>query len=394
MEGRPENVALRRIDQPGSQMCLADLFRQRPCCDDEQLLGHPFRLGRVYRHAHGWEDVDVVALSRHQAPPGEFDGRKRAAACKNCPSVRPTIDLFRRGLGSGGGIRIRKDDRTFVERGHRLDHFAGKELGYPADPDDAGRLESLDGLDECPDRRPLLHKGPLKLRKVSAPGYQKAIQVEQGIATPGGSNVQSLLRHRKTDQLGDAGGGGPSSEKEKTLIHQLLPGEAQRAKDAGQRDPGSALYVIVECADHILVFRQYRDGVEIGEVLPLDATLGIELLDGLDELADEVEVLAAAYARLTKTEIERIVDQLMIVGADVEHYRQAVLRRNTGAGRVESEFPERDAHAAGAEIPKAQDALPVRHDNETYVLLRPVFQQLLDASSRTDGDIQAPWLTE
>jgi len=42
---------------------------------------------------------------------------------------------------------------------------------------------------------------------------------------------QSLLRHRKTDQLGDAGGRTQLRE-EKTLIHQLLPGEAQRAKDA------------------------------------------------------------------------------------------------------------------------------------------------------------------
>jgi hypothetical protein len=84
----------------------------------------------------------------------------------------------------------------------------------------------------------------------------------------------------------------------------------------------------------------------------------------------------------------------MIVGADVEYDRQGVLRGNTRTSRIESESSERNAHAASAEIPEAQDALSVRHDDEPHLLLWPVSQKLLDTPSRSDRDIHAPWLTE
>ena len=59
-------LLVRRIDQPQRQVGLGHLLGHGAGGDDEHLVGHALRLGRVDRHAHGGEDVDVVALARHE----------------------------------------------------------------------------------------------------------------------------------------------------------------------------------------------------------------------------------------------------------------------------------------------------------------------------------------
>ena len=87
----------------------------------------------------------------------------------------------------------------------------------------------------------------------------------------------ALARHREADQLGDAGRGGAGAEKQEALLGELLPGEAQRGEDAGQRDAGGALDVVIEGADLVAIARQDRNGVDVGEILPLDAAFRVEL---------------------------------------------------------------------------------------------------------------------
>jgi hypothetical protein len=75
---------------------------------------------------------------------------------------------------------------------------------------------------------------------------------------------------------------------------------------------------------------------------------------------------------LSQAEVERVVEQALIVGADVEDDGQAELRRHAGAGGIEREFAERDAHPSGAEIAETEDALAVGNDDEPHVLFRSI----------------------
>ena len=132
------------------------------------------------------------------------------------------------------------------------------------------------------------------------------------------------------------------------------------AEDPGQRDRGGALDVVVVGADLVPVARQDRHRVDVGEILPLQAAFRKQLLHRLYELVDEGVVLRAAHAVLAQAEIERVFEQRLVVGADVEHDRQGQLRRHAGAGGVERQLAHRDAHAADAEIAEAEDALAIR----------------------------------
>ncbi len=47
------------------------------------------------------------------------------------------------------------------------------------------------------------------------------------------------------------------------------------------------------------------------------------------------------------------------------------------AGRVQRELADRDAHAVGAQVAQAEDALAIRDDDDPGVLMRPVLQNFL-----------------
>ena len=88
---------------------------------------------------------------------------------------------------------------------------------------------------------------------------------------------------------------------------------------------------------------------------------------------------------LAQADVIGIVQQALIVGADVEHHRQAELGVNAGAGRVERKLADRNAHAVGAEIAEAQDALAVGHHNQLGGV-RPVSQNRRDTSAIVGAD--------
>jgi len=151
----------------------------------------------------------------------------------------------------------------------------------------------------------------LEVRKIGARAHNQTIDVEQHVAMPRRLQVHALTRHRR----------GPGAEKQEPLAGEFLPRDPQGTGKAGQRGAGRTLDVVVEGADLVLVACQDRDGVEVREILPLDAAFRPEILHGRDELIDEGLVVVAARTVLAQSEIERVLQQGLIVRADVEHDR-------------------------------------------------------------------------
>ena len=126
----------------------------------------------------------------------------------------------------------------------------------------------------------------------------------------------------------------------------------------------------------------------IGEVLELDQHAGESGARGGDELVDEFVVGRAGEPLLADADVIGVVEQSLVVGADVEHHRQAELGMNAGAGGVERQLADRNAHAVGAEIAEAEDALAVGDDDQLG-RVRPVAQQFGDAAAVVGADEQA-----
>jgi len=83
------------------------------------------------------------------------------------------------------------------------------------------------------------------------------------------------------------------------------------------------------------------------------------LADRIDEMFNERVILRAADPLVLPADVQRVGEQLLVVGADIEHDRQRRRRMQAGAGGVERQLADRNAHAAGALVAEPENALAV-----------------------------------
>jgi hypothetical protein len=103
--------------------------------------------------------------------------------------------------------------------------------------------------------------------------------------------------------------------------------------------------------------------VALVEVLPLEDRVREDLADSLHEGLDEPGVGLPAQAALRVPDVEGILQQLCIVGSDVEADRQDLRGMDACPRDVECELADRDPHSAGPLVTEPEDALVVgRHD--------------------------------
>ena len=280
---------------------------------------------------------------------------------------------------------------------HRLDHLFGEEAGLARDPDQDVRTTVLHHLqqgDVVPHRPlldPLQRLGELAL-EVELVGDlvgDEAETVHHEHPATGLRIIQPFGLHLRHYLLGDAATGAARTEEGDPFLGELGPRGLAGGDQAAQGHGGRALDVIVEAAQLVLVAVEQRGGIALGEVFELQQDLGPAALDRLDEGIDELVVLLPGDARVAPAHVEGIVEQLLVVGAHVQHHRQAVGGGDAAAGGVEGELADGNAHAAYALIPQPQDPLAVGDHYHLDVLLGGVLQHVIDPVLVRIGDEEA-----
>jgi hypothetical protein len=181
----------------------------------------------------------------------------------------------------------------------------------------------------------------------------------------------------------------PAPRNSTRWILQLRTGDPQRAEDSHQPRARRTLDVVVVAAHLVAIAREQPYRVDAGPILEMDAAARKDLLHSLHELVHECVAFRNGRPCLTDAEIERIVEQAFVVGAEIEYHRQQHLRRHAGASGVELQLADRNAHAVGAEITQAENALAAGGADEAQVFLRPVAQDLLYPTLVLDRDVHA-----
>uniref|UniRef100_A0A182JE73 Uncharacterized protein n=1 Tax=Anopheles atroparvus TaxID=41427 RepID=A0A182JE73_ANOAO len=214
---------------------------------------------------------------------------------------------------------------------------------------------------------------------------QQTIDVEHPDLVAGRLQLAALGLHGLHHQIGDTDGRLARPEKHERVLRDALAGEALRGEQAGHRHRCRALDVVVERAVRVAELVQEAERVVVAKVLELDErVLAVPLHDGLHELVDELVVLRALHARVPQADVQWILQQVLVVRADVDHDRQTLVRRNAGEGRVERELTDRNAHTAGTQIAQPENALTVRHDDRAHVRFRPVAQHIVHVPTVVD----------
>ena len=110
------------------------------------------------------------------------------------------------------------------------------------------------------------------------------------------------------------------------------------------------------------------------------------MLHRLDEVVDKLIVLVVGDARMAPAHIERIVEQLLVVGPDVQHHRQGIRRADAAAGGVKREFTDWDPHPANALVAEAENTFAVGHHNHFDIVVRHVLQNIVHVVTVLIGD--------
>ena len=92
---------------------------------------------------------------------------------------------------------------------------------------------------------------------------------------------------------------------------------------------------------------------------------------------------------MTPAHIQRVVEQLLVVGADIQHDRQGVGRADTAAGGIERQLTDRDAHPADTLVAETENTLAVGHHDHFDVMVRYVLQDIVEVVPILVGDEHA-----
>mmetsp|Transcript_25597 Transcript_25597/g.80132 ORF Transcript_25597/g.80132 Transcript_25597/m.80132 type:complete len:512 (+) Transcript_25597:550-2085(+) len=200
-----------------------------------------------------------------------------------------------------------------------------------------------------------------------------------------------LLGDGARDEVGDADTGLSGTVEEECLVLEFHASEPLGSEEPSEHDRGGALDVIIEAGALVLVLVQEAEGVLVAKVLELQQHLvAVLVARSRDELVHELIVGRAAIAVVAQPDVARVGEELLVVRANVDVHRQAGARVDAGAGRIERQLADGDAHAIHAEVAEPEDTLAVGEDDGGNVLLRPVVQHLADVTLVPQTQVEAP----
>ena len=252
--------------------------------------------------------------------------------------------------------------------------------GAPVAPIEHVRLDRVDRLDE-PQRLVVVRIRQVVGQQVGPAAGDEAVHVDEPETAARLRKGEPLAHQRRGQEVGDSRRRGACAEKHDPQIAKRASRDAGGRIHSRERHRRGSLNVVVE-AEHAIAIRvEERVGVRRQEVLELDQGVRVPLLHGANEFVHQGVVRRPGQALARIPDVELVIPQGRVVGADVELHRQAVPRRNAGTRRIERQLADGNAHAVRAEIAEPQDALAIGDDDHPDVLLRPVGENLRDASA-------------
>ena len=237
------------------------------------------------------------------------------------------------------------------------------------------------GVGERPARhgRPLLHKwglGGLNLRHAV---HQQPVAVDGKEAAARLGLARAPLDHRPEEQGADATSSRSGPEKGYSLLGEGDTRDILGCQQGTGGDGGRALDVVVERAQAVAIALEQAPGICSREILPLQQDVGPTLGHGGHERLDESVVFAAAHALVPPADIERVLQALLVVRPYIEEDRQRLGRMDAGAGGVERQLADGNAHATGALVAETQDALAIADDDHAHPIEVRVGEDLAHA---------------
>ena len=149
---------------------------------------------------------------------------------------------------------------------------------------------------------------------------------------------EPLALHPSKEGPGDADAARSGTMNHDALIAQSLAPQSRRIEHPREGDRSRPLDVVVERREHVAEGVEHVEGLILGEVFPLHDRARPPPADGIDESVEEGGVCGAAKTSMAHAEVQRIGDQVLTIGPDVEADGDGVERAET-TDRIEASLP-------------------------------------------------------
>lgn len=168
------------------------------------------------------------------------------------------------------------------------------------------------------------------------------------------------------------------------------------------------LYSTYEATVLVTVSVEVAKGLLRLKVLELHNHVGEDVTDSLHELVHESLLLLVGRALLSQTQVEGVLEVLLIVGTAVEDDGEGLLGVDTSSAGVKSELADlqrnvsslfevrepqdstyRDTDTVDAQVTETKDTRAVCHDANLGFLAGPVSEHSPDGLALLDGDVQS-----
>ena len=133
-------------------------------------------------------------------------------------------------------------------------------------------------------------------------------------------------------------------------------------------DSTCALDIVIEGKELITILLKKDQRIVVSEVFPLDQRTRENFCDSLNKLIDQFKVLITSNPRLTPAEIEFVVQQFFVIGADIQTDRQRLPGMDTGSRRVQRKLADADRHATGALVTDPENGLAVGDNDQPDIV--------------------------
>ena len=325
----------------------------------EHRFVDPPRPTRQHAQTHAWKDVGVVGLIDRNGAPVHRHRRKRTSRADQRPPVGPGDQLFRRSPRRAmcGLDRGKITGRSTCRAISRITASPNA----PAWPDTP--ISTVGPTFVTTSARPI-RPGVAKVQCSTAVRaftngawagviafhalYEQAVTVDREEPRPRLGLAQAGVEHRPQEQGGDPAAGRAGADEDHLLPGERDAGDVDRRHQGAGGDRRRPLDVVIECAQPVAIAIQQASRVGAGEILPLQQDVGPAGVDGRNDLLDEPVVVVAADAFMPPADIQRVGQAVLVVGPDIQQNRQGQGRMDAGAGGVEGQLADRDAHAARA----------------------------------------------
>ena len=212
---------------------------------------------------------------------------------------------------------------------------------------------------------------------------QQARQVHDPDLAGGLRRIQPVTDHLVADLVGDADPGGAAAEDDDSLVPPPGAGDLQRVEQPGHHDGPGALHVVVEDPVLVPVGQQDPPGVARAEVLKMQQRVREQRRHGLQIPGDEAVVGSAADPGVPVAQVQRVVQQPLVVGAHVQGHRDHPARVDPGRSGIDRQLAHRDRDAAHAPVADAENLLGVGAHDQVHVAGSQA--QVLNAACMSSG---------